>query len=249
MSAPAAAATQNSCTSISISSVCASAGRAEASITRLARPTAIWRVGQQFLDEHVGGVLELGRRDDAVDEADALSASGAPIVRAVMIISLARPRPTTAGRRVDPPTSGMIPNFTSGSPSWASLSATRRSHAEGHLQRAAEARPVDLADDRLGHLFAQVRAVQEHLPEGAQHRHVARRLGQLTEVHAGREDGSFAAQHHAVDVLGGGGFAQRPAEREQQLAVHRVALLGAVQDHVADRAAVLGEDDAHGWSS
>ena len=43
------AATQYSCTATSISSVCASAGRAEASITRLARPTATasWRAARR----------------------------------------------------------------------------------------------------------------------------------------------------------------------------------------------------------
>ena len=46
--------------------------------------------------------------------------------------------------------------------------------------------------------------------------------------------GSAAASRSAV------------AERAQQLLVHRVALLGAVQDDVADGAAVLGVDDAHG---
>ena len=38
------------------------------------------------------------------------SASAASIMRAVMISSFARPSPTTAGSRVEPPTSGMIPN-------------------------------------------------------------------------------------------------------------------------------------------
>ena len=42
------------------------------------------------------------------------------------------------------------------------------------------------------------------------------------------------------------GLAQGAAKRDQQLLVHRVALLGAIQDDVADGVAVLGEDEAHG---
>ena len=47
-----------------------------------------------------------------------------------------------------------------------------------------------------------------------------------------------------TDVVGRG-LLQRRAQREDQLAVHRVALLGAVQDHVAHRSAVLGGDYGH----
>ena len=38
---------------------------------------------------------------------------------------------------------------------------------------------------------------------------------------------------------------ERLAQAEDQLVVERVALLGTVEDDVADRAAVLGQDGAH----
>ncbi len=120
--------------------------------------------------------------------------------------------------------------------------------AERDLQRAADARVVDLADDRLGHLFAEVGAVHENFAKRAQIARLTGGLSELDEVHAGREHGPFAAQHDAVHVAVGGGLAQRLAERAQQLLVHRVALLRAVEDDVADRAAVLGYDDAHRWA-
>ena len=62
----------------------------------------------------------------------------------------------------------MIPNLTSGRPSWESLGGDAQVAAERDLQRAADARVVDLADDRLGHRFAEVGALQEDLAEGAQ---------------------------------------------------------------------------------
>ena len=46
-----------------------------------------------------------------------------------MISSFARPSPTTAGSRDEPPTSGIRPTRVSGSPSIASSAATRRSQA------------------------------------------------------------------------------------------------------------------------
>ena len=140
----------------------------------------------------------------------------------------------------------MIPNLTSGSPKLRVAGGDAQVAAERHLERAADARAVDLADDWLGHLFAEVGALQEDGAERAQHAGPAGGVGELDEVDAGGEDRSLAAQHHAVDRRLGGGLAQRLAERKQQLLAHRVALLRAVQHHVPDRAAVLGEDDAHG---
>ena len=162
-----------------------------------------------------------------------------------MISSLARPRPTTAGRRVEPPTSGMIPNLTSGRPSWASLEAIRRSQPSAtssapptHVRWIWQTTGLAISSQR----FAQSRKT---LRNGRSMPGVAGRGRQLDEVHAGREHRALAAQHDAVHRRVGGGLAQRVAERQQQLLVHRVALLGAVQDDVADGAAVLGDDDAH----
>ena len=51
---------------------------------------------------------------------------------------------------------------------------------------------------------------------------------------------------HLTSSVGGGGLEAPRASAEHQLVVERVALLGAVEDDVADGAAVLGRDDAHG---
>src|SRR5437870_4256352 len=81
-------------TAISSSSVCASAGRAEASMTRLARPTATAEFESSSStscsvapSSSAGAKTRLRR--------PIRSASSAPISLAVMISSLARPRPTT----------------------------------------------------------------------------------------------------------------------------------------------------------
>src|SRR3954452_13939772 len=57
------------------------------------------------------------------------SASSAPRKRPVMISSLARPTPTTAGRREQPPTSGISPIFTSRIAATESEAITRKSAA------------------------------------------------------------------------------------------------------------------------
>ena len=96
------------------------------------------------------------------------------------------------------------------------------------------------------HRFAHSRKT---VAKRTQHARLAGEGGQLAEVDAGGEDGAFAAQDHAVHLAVVGGVAQSVCERPQQLLVHRVALLRAVQDDVADRAAVFGDDDAHRGSS
>ena len=70
------AATQYSCTATSISRVCASAGRAEASITRLARPTAMGELASSSSTSACVACLQLRGRDDAVDQADAMGLGG-----------------------------------------------------------------------------------------------------------------------------------------------------------------------------
>ena len=152
-----------------------------------------------------------------------------------MISSLARPSPTTAGRRVEPPTSGMIPNLTSGRPSWASLEAMRRSQPSAtssapptHVRWIWQTTGLAISSQR----FAQSRNTSRN---GRSMPGLPGRRGQLDEVDAGREHRALAAQHDAVHVGVGGGLAQRRAELAQQLLVHGVALLRAVQDDVADR--------------
>ena len=104
---------------------------------------------------------------------------------------------------------------------------------------------MDLADDRLGHLFAEVRAFKEHRSEGAKHTRVARKRTQLAEVDAGREDRALAAQQDALHGGIPGGRAQGLRQLAQQRLIHGIALLRPVQDHVAHGAAVLGDDQAH----
>ena len=67
-------------------------------------------------------------------------------------------------------------------------------------------------------------------------------VAQVVEVHARREHRPLAAHHHHAHVGVGGRVLDRAAELGDQLAVERVALLGTVQNEVADRAAVLCSD-------
>jgi hypothetical protein len=53
---------------------------------------------------------------------------------------------------------------------------------------------MDLADDRLGHLFTEVRAVQEDASKRSQHRGPVGERGQLAQVDAGGEDRPLTAQ-------------------------------------------------------
>ena len=70
-------------------------------------------------------------------------------------------------------------------------------------------------------------------------------LRELAEVDAGREDWAGAAQHDAANRILGCRLGERGGQLLQELLAHRVALLGTVEDHVADRSAVLGDDHAH----
>jgi hypothetical protein len=61
------------------------------------------------------------------------------------------------------------------------------------------------------------------------------------------EDGAIAAQDDAAHARVVGGGAQRGAGGADELLVERVALLGAVEDDVAVRLAVLRDDEVgHG---
>ena len=109
--------------------------------------------------------------------------------------------------------------------------------------RAADAGAVDLADDRLGHLLGEVPRLEARAPERAQHVGLLGQVGERAEVHAGGEHGALAAQHDAVHRRVVRGGAQGLARGDHQLLVERVALLGAVEDDVADRAAVLAVNE------
>ena len=70
------AATQYSCTATSISSVCASAGPGRGVDHALGAADGDVGVGEQLVDQGLGGRLELVGRDHAVDEADPLGLLG-----------------------------------------------------------------------------------------------------------------------------------------------------------------------------
>src|ERR1700730_13128453 len=112
----------------SCSSVAASAGLAEASITRFARPTATGaHASSSFTRASVaasrssGGATRLTR--------PIRSASVPSMIFDAIIISFARPRPTTLGSRELPPTSGIRPTRVSTRPITASAAIVRMSHA------------------------------------------------------------------------------------------------------------------------
>ena len=66
------------------------------------------------------------------------------------------------------------------------------------------------------------------------------------EVHAGGEHRARAAERRRSATAGSAAAARSASPtREHQLAVERVALLGAVEDDVADRAVLLGDDEGH----
>jgi hypothetical protein len=142
----------------------------------------------------------------------------------------------------------MIPNLTSGQSELGVAGCEAHVAAERHLERPAHARAVDLTHDRLGHLFAEVRAVQEHAPVSAQHTWLTGKGRELAEVDTGGEDRSIAAQHNAVHTLLVAGGPEGVAELGEQLLAHRVALLRAVQDDVANRTSVFADDERHRWA-
>jgi hypothetical protein len=68
---------------------------------------------------------------------------------------------------------------------------------------------------------------------------------QLSQVHAGREHRSFAADDHRPHGRVAGRRVERLAELADELSVHGVALLDAIEHDVANWSAVLGLDDGH----
>ena len=169
------------------------------------------------------------------------------MTRPVMISSFARPTPTTWGRREEPPRSGTRPEPRLRQPDERVLGEHAQVARQRQLERAAEADAVDLADDRLGHLLGEVPRLQARAAERAQPVARSRGAGQGGDVHARGEHRAVAAQHDAAHggVVGGG--AQGGADGEHEVLVERVALLGTVEDDVADRLAILGDDEVgHG---
>ena len=113
------------------------------------------------------------------------------------------------------------------------------------LHGAADAGAVDLADRRLGHLLEQVPRFEDRAAELAQAPGVGSQRGEAAEVHPAGEHRARAAHDDAEHLAVGRGGPERLAQADDQLVVEGVALLGTVQDDVADDAVVLGQDGAH----
>src|SRR4051794_24622166 len=95
---------------------------------RLASPTAMGAQASSSLPR--ASVAASSSAADATRLANPMRCASRPsITFPVMISSLALPRPTTAGSREHPPTSGSSPTRTSMIPATASSAITRKSHA------------------------------------------------------------------------------------------------------------------------
>ena len=143
--------------------------------------------------------------------------SAAPIVRPVIISSLAMPSPTTAGRRLEPPTSGISPSFVSGRPNFTSSAITRRSQASASSAPSPRQAPWICATTGLVISSSRFAASMQSRRNGRRFS-VPARPAELEDVDARAERGALAAQHHAVDVVVVGGLAGRLPQREHQIA-------------------------------
>ena len=195
----------------------ASVGFATPSARASRSPTASGDAASSSSTSSCVTALQLRRRRDAVGRADPVALGSAPIVRPVMISSLAMPSPTTAGSRLEPPTSGIRPELRLGQAELHVVGHHAQVAGERQLGAEPEAGAVDLRDHRLGHLLEQVGGLDAVAPEGAQVL-VPGEAAELEDVDAGAERGALAAQHHAVDVGVVGRLARRLAQREHEIA-------------------------------
>ena len=173
------------------------------------------------------------------------SASSPLIILPVITSSLARPSPTTWGSREEPPTSGIRPIRVSGMPITASLAITRRSQASAS----------SIAPPMQAPWITQIVGLAISSATFQASRMALRKVRRLSGFSAsspsearsmpGGEHRAGAADHDAVGGGVGGGGAQRIADLGDELAVEGVALVGAVEHDVADRAVLLGDDEGH----
>jgi hypothetical protein len=198
------------------------------------------RAGQQLLDQLGGRRVDVG--SDAVGEAEGVRVLGADdprghdqLLRAAHADDLGQARGAAeVGDEPEPCLRKAHERV---------LGQDAQVAGQGQLQRAAQADAVDLADDRLGHLLREVPGVEAGAPERAQLLGGAGGGRQRGDVHAGGEHGTVAAEHDAAHGRVVGGGTERGADGEHQVLVERVALLGTVEDDVADRLAILGDDE------
>ena len=154
----------SSCAATSSSSVVESAGRADASISRLASPTAI---GAQASSSPTSSPWRRASSRDAVGEPEALGVGGADhaaghdqLLRAADADDLGEP-----GGAADV---GHEAEARLGQADERVLGEHPQVAGQRELQRAAEADAVDLRDGRLGHLLGEVPGLQAGAAERAQ---------------------------------------------------------------------------------
>ena len=165
----------------------------------------------------------------------------------VMISSFARPRPTTAGRREQPPTSGSRPDarLDDARPPRPPPSRAGRRPAPAPSRRRCRRRGSGRSSASASPRAGSTRP-QDPAPEGAQRLRVLGQVAQVVEVHPGGEHRALAAQITTTRTASSSAAASAAApSAAHELAVQRVALLGAVEDEVADGAAILDGDEWH----
>ena len=131
---------------------------------------------------------------------------------------------------------------TSMIPATASSAIVRKSHASASSNAPPSAAPWIWQIVGFGISSSRFHQASSGAAEGAQAGWVLGQVAQVVQVHPGREHGALAAHHEHAHVGVGGRGLDGGAELRDQLAVERVALLGPVEDEVADRAAILCSD-------
>ena len=112
------------------------------------------------------------------------------------------------------------------------------------LHRPAQAGAVDLADDRLGHLLGEVPRLEARAPgTGATCRDPS--ASPASEPRSMPDENIAPSPRRTTQWTAGSSAAARSAspDGEHEFAVERVALLGAVEDDVAHGAAVVAENE------
>ena len=235
----------SSCAVTSCSSVSASAGSADASMMPFARPTGS---GAHVSSSPTSrSVAASSSSSGATRLASPIRSASVPSTNFEhMMSSFARPSPTIAGSREQPPRSGSRPTRVSTRPMTASSATTRRSHASASSAAPPRQAPwicaiVGFAIRSQRLQIARICSRQSRSDSGSWP--IASRS---PAVHPAREHRAGAAHDDAAHGDVRGGRPQRLAEGEDELGVERVALLGTVEDDVPDGAVVLLHDEAHG---
>ena len=214
--------------------------RADASITRLASPTA---TGAHSSSSSTSCCVAASSSSAGATRLTRpmRSASVPSISLPVRISSLARPRPTTCGSRDEPPTSGIRPMRVSGRPVIASAAIDAQVAGQRGLQRAADAAAVDLADDALGHLLERLARPASACGTAAAATCRRRRPWPASSLRSTPEENIGPAPRSTTTWTSASAAMSRSASPSAAISsrVERVALLRAVEDDVADPPVVL----------